>query len=247
MAGQSWPGAPAGYHGKVPARADFVAAGLPAAVLARWDKWLQQAMLASQQRLGAAWDACYRTAPPWRFVLAAGACGPLPLIGVLVPSMDAVGRCFPLMLARQAQGEADPLALLAGSGAWFAAAEAQALQALQGSFEPLRLGAHLPPVVAAAGWALRRGPVDRAGCWVPLPALSAAPAALRALAAAPPAGPCGFWCTAGAPHLGPGATLTAGLIPPEDFAVLLDGAWQRHGWSAAAPAEPEDAAWDRDS
>ncbi|MFC7556534.1 type VI secretion system-associated protein TagF [Pseudoroseomonas wenyumeiae] len=149
----SWPAAPAGFHGKVPARADFIAAGLPPAVLAGWDGWLQQALSASQARLGAAWEACYLAAPLWRFVLSGGVCGPLPLIGVLMPSMDAVGRCFPLMLGRQLDGKADLLALLVGSGAFFAAAEAQALRALEGGFDPLRLGERLPPP-----------PPPRAGC-----------------------------------------------------------------------------------
>ncbi|WP_147465045.1 type VI secretion system-associated protein TagF [Teichococcus wenyumeiae] len=244
----SWPAAPAGFHGKVPARADFIAAGLPPAVLAGWDSWLQQALSASQARLGAAWEACYLAAPLWRFVLSGGVCGPLPLIGVLMPSMDAVGRCFPLMLGRQLDGKADLLALLVGSGAFFAAAEAQALRALEGGFDPLRLGERLPPP-AAAPCRLPPRAVEGAGHWVPLPALSAAPAALAALAgapAAPPDGPYGLWCTTGAPHLAPGVALTQGLVPPAAFAALLDGAWPQHGWSVAAPARPDAAEWDRD-
>ncbi|MBO1073694.1 type VI secretion system-associated protein TagF [Roseomonas marmotae] len=244
----SWPAAPAGYHGKVPARSDFVGAGLPPAVIARWDDWLQQALAASQARLGAAWEDRYRAAPLWRFALTEGVCGPLPLIGVLMPSMDAVGRCFPLMLGRQIPAEADPLALLAGSGAWFAAAEARALRALDGGFDPLRLGERLPSP-AAAPCMLPPWEAGGAGHWLPLPALSAAPAALGEPAGpvTRPAGARGLWCTAGAPHLAPGVALTHGLVPPAAFAALLDGAWQRHGWSVAAPAAPEAAEWDRDA
>jgi type VI secretion system protein ImpM len=240
--------AASGYHGKVPARSDFIGAGLPPAVIACWDGWLQQALAASQRGLGTAWEARFCAAPPWRFALAAGACGPLPLIGVLMPSMDAVGRCFPLMLGQQIHREADPLALLAGSGAWFAAAEAQALRALGGGFDPRGLGERLPAPAAAACTLQSREP-GIAGHWVPLPALSAAPAVLGAPGrpVARPGRVRGLWCTTGAPHLAPGVALTHGLVSPTAFAALLDGDWQRHGWCVSAPAAPDAAAWDREA
>ena len=261
MRPRAWPAGPAGFHGKLPARADFIAGGLPPGVTARWDEWLQQALAASQARLGPGWAGRYRIAPPWRFALGAGGCGRLPLIGVLMPSMDAVGRCFPLLLARQIPDPAEPLALLAGSTAWFAAAEALALRALRPDFDPEALRGRLPGPVAAAialpaapargataSPAPQRGAMAPAGWWLPLPELSAAPAALAALPGARPgAAPAGLWCSAGAPGLPPGLALSAGLIPPTAFAALLDGDWPGHGWSVLLPPPAGPAEWDRDA
>ena len=47
-------------------------------------------------------------APIWRFALAPGVAGPLPMLGVMMPSVDRVGRQFPLTLAAP-MAEASPL------------------------------------------------------------------------------------------------------------------------------------------
>jgi type VI secretion system protein ImpM len=48
--------------------------------------------------LGDGWNACYLSAPIWRFTLPAGQAGPKSVLGVLMPSVDRVGRQFPLTL-----------------------------------------------------------------------------------------------------------------------------------------------------
>ena len=52
-------------------------------------------MAASRAALGDRWLDVYLTSPAWRFASAAGACGPAPVIGLMVPSVDRVGRYFP--------------------------------------------------------------------------------------------------------------------------------------------------------
>ncbi|QXI45055.1 type VI secretion system-associated protein TagF [Pseudomonas wayambapalatensis] len=54
---------------------------------------------ASRERLGAEWEQAYRCSPIWHFALAAGVCGEVAWAGVMMPSVDRVGRYFPLTLA----------------------------------------------------------------------------------------------------------------------------------------------------
>jgi type VI secretion system protein ImpM len=87
-----------GYYGKIAALGDFVRKGARPAFVDVWDPWLQAGFQASRNALGDGWMAAYESAPIWRFVFAGGVCGPVPRLGVMMPSMDAVGRCFPLTI-----------------------------------------------------------------------------------------------------------------------------------------------------
>jgi type VI secretion system protein ImpM len=90
----------AGLYGKLPARGDFVRAGLPRRFTDPWDDWLQSSLAAGRACLGDAFVPAWLEAPIWRFVLAAGLCGPDPALGLWMPSTDRAGRHFPLTFAR---------------------------------------------------------------------------------------------------------------------------------------------------
>lgn len=87
-----------GAFGKMPSVGDFFRQNAPPGFVTAWDAWLQRAMLTAGQALGAGWDAHYMSAPIWRFALSADQAGPQKVIGVLMPSVDRVGRRFPLTL-----------------------------------------------------------------------------------------------------------------------------------------------------
>lgn len=97
-----------GAFGKMPAVGDFFRFGVPPGFVTVWDDWIQRAMLVAQTMLGDGWDAHYMSAPIWRFCLSPGLAGPQKVIGVLMPSVDRVGRRFPLtlMAALQTPGAA---------------------------------------------------------------------------------------------------------------------------------------------
>tara|TARA_B100000768_G_scaffold181412_1_gene204302 strand:- start:10281 stop:10931 length:651 start_codon:yes stop_codon:yes gene_type:complete len=84
--------------GKLPVMADFLRINLSAPFVQVWDPWLQTVMRDAHSSLGDGWNACYLSAPIWRFTLPAGQAGPKPVLGVLMPSVDRVGRQFPLTL-----------------------------------------------------------------------------------------------------------------------------------------------------
>lgn len=87
-----------GAFGKIPAVGDFFRLNAPPGFVRVWDDWIQRAMLDAQTALGAAWNDAYMSAPIWRFSLSPGLAGPQKVLGVLMPSVDRVGRQFPLTL-----------------------------------------------------------------------------------------------------------------------------------------------------
>ncbi|MFN4266659.1 MAG: type VI secretion system-associated protein TagF [Aquabacterium sp.] len=89
-----------GWYGKVPALGDFTSRHLPESFVQRCDEWLSQGIHASRQQLGDRWLQTYLTAPVWRFAWAPGLAGPSWWMGVMMPSVDNVGRYFPLVVAQ---------------------------------------------------------------------------------------------------------------------------------------------------
>lgn len=88
-----------GAFGKMPALGDFFRLNLPRVFVDAWDGWLQAGIGTLRDRMGGAWDGCYLSAPIWRFSLPRGQVGDAAMVGVMMPSVDRVGRQFPLTLA----------------------------------------------------------------------------------------------------------------------------------------------------
>jgi len=141
--------ADAGLFGKLPARGDFVQLGLPGSFVRPWDAWLQQVMAASQERMGDAWLPAFLESPVWRFVLPAGMCGPGAALGLWMPSVDRVGRYFPLTLAAVVlPGGHVPRSDQAES--WLDACETAGRAALDEDATPDQVAQRLPPLAPDA-------------------------------------------------------------------------------------------------
>jgi type VI secretion system protein ImpM len=89
-----------GWFGKIASLGDFSARRLPQDFLARCDDWLSRGVQTSRQQLGEQWLNVYLSAPVWRFAWSPGIAGPTWWMGVLMPSVDSVGRYFPLIIAQ---------------------------------------------------------------------------------------------------------------------------------------------------
>lgn len=89
-----------GAFGKMPSLGDFFRLGLGPDFIDPWDRWLQASVTDARALLGGGFQAAYMSAPLWRFTLPPGLAGPLAMAGVLMASVDRVGRLFPLTLAR---------------------------------------------------------------------------------------------------------------------------------------------------
>jgi type VI secretion system protein ImpM len=113
----------AGWFGKIPALGDFVSRRLPEEFIEAWDEWLSEELFAAREKLGEDWLECYLKAPIWRFALMPGALDTRPWFGVLMPSVDRVGRQFPLTFAASFAPAAETL------GRWWSELIAVALRA----------------------------------------------------------------------------------------------------------------------
>ncbi|MEY4764013.1 MAG: hypothetical protein RI907_686 [Pseudomonadota bacterium] len=89
-----------GWFGKMAALGDFSARRLPPEFVQRCDEWLSRGVQASRQQLGEHWLPTYLRAPLWRFAWSPGIAGPQWWMGVMMPSVDNVGRYFPLLIAQ---------------------------------------------------------------------------------------------------------------------------------------------------
>jgi len=143
-----------GWFGKLPGMGDFAHRRLPESFRTVWDQWLQRGLARLRDR-HADWTAHYLEAPIWCFALGPQVAGERAWIGVLMPSVDGVGRYFPFTLAVELGEVSDSLQGEALSAAlhWWALGTQAALEGLEGDLDALRFDAVLGRlfVAAAAG------------------------------------------------------------------------------------------------
>ncbi|MET0251598.1 MAG: type VI secretion system-associated protein TagF [Novosphingobium sp.] len=88
--------------GKLPAHGDFLARGLAGDLREALDNWISAGVAGARTRFADHFEQRYFAAPPWHFV-DRGPDGQW-TGGALCPSVDGVGRKFPILLATPAPG-----------------------------------------------------------------------------------------------------------------------------------------------
>jgi type VI secretion system protein ImpM len=239
-----------GLFGKLPSHGDFLRRRASDAFVDAWDAWLRECLAESRTALGEGWLDIYLTSPAWRFVCAAGASGPAPVVGLMVPSVDRVGRFFPLTLVSVLPDDVSPIAAANGSTGFFDAAEQllidtlaseeidfpqfdEAVLQLAGTLESLTVP---PPVVLEAGAAAVVG--DGGGQAWQIPIGSSAELApvfeqLLSQRLSSIYSPLVIFWTEGSSIVEPSCLITKGLPAPATFGALLDGSWALNRWSVA--------------
>jgi len=212
-----------GFYGKMACRGDFVSRGLPQSFIQPWDQWLAAGIQASQQALGEGWLQAYLVSPLWRFVLAPGVCGPEAVVGVLMPSIDRVGRYFPLSVAQLLEPGVALAGIVGGADEWFEGVEAALLGTLAAEATFEHFTAALQPYRDAPsllqGARLTVGGLQR---------LNGTTSQGRALALAECA--CdgmSLWWGQGSERIAPGLLRSQGLPRSEQFAAFLLGSEAR--------------------
>lgn len=245
-----------GFYGKLPSHGDFLRGRVSDAFVTAWDAWLQECLPSSRAALGDRWLDVYLTSPVWRFACAPGLCGSGLAIGVMAPSVDRVGRYFPLTLIAELPTDVSLLSVATDAAAFFARAERLVVDTLEAdhvdfprfdagvvglSDELATVGLPQPVMLDRAAtavlteqseyWRLPIGSPDKLG---PIFAqlLSHQLAATYA--------PLTMWWTEGSFVVEPSCLVVKGLPDPEAFAALLDGAWAQYGWPSV-PARVERA------
>ena len=121
---------PFGLFGKLPQKRDFLSINLPTAVLNPFETWLQSAVTASRSEIGRNWENYYLVAPIWHFWLGKDILGTA-ITGSLMPSVDQVGRYFPLAIIYYAgPGETLVPPLVNPIEDWYAAIDERLLSVL---------------------------------------------------------------------------------------------------------------------
>jgi type VI secretion system protein ImpM len=236
-----------GLYGKLPSHGDFLRRRTSDAFVDVWDLWLQQCIAASRSALGDRWLDLYLTSPAWRFACAADVCGPATVLGLMVPSVDRVGRYFPLTIVAEAPRELGAFVAASQGAAFFTLAEQLLVDTLaeeeidfdrfDGRVQRLRESLadvlRQPPVVldptAAAllagpcetGWQMPLGSVEQfASVWSQL--VSHRLSDLYA--------PLSLWWTDGSAAVEPSCLVVNGLPHPTSFKTFLDGSWATERW-----------------
>jgi type VI secretion system protein ImpM len=235
-----------GFYGKLPSHGDFLRRRVSDAFVDTWDAWLRESLAASQTALGSRWLDVYLTSPAWRFACAAGACGPLPVIGVVAPSVDQVGRYFPLTLVAELSSEVNLVSAAWSAEGFFQRAEHLVIETLatervdfdrfdQGVMAlEQELGAvAVPPALVLDGEASAIL-TDTPRAWrMPLGASSDVRTAFEQLlwmhleAKYRPLVLC--W-TDGSAVVEPSCLIMKGLPEPSFYPALLEGSWATHRW-----------------
>ncbi len=132
------------WFGKLPGMGDFAQRRLSPYFVEVWDNWLQTG-LQSLRTERDDWLAYYLEAPLWFFALGPNVIGPNPWLGVLMPSVDAVGRYFPLTLAIELASQDNTSAeqALARIHSWWQRSAQAALTALEANLDAVRFDASL--------------------------------------------------------------------------------------------------------
>jgi type VI secretion system protein ImpM len=245
-----------GFYGKLPSHGDFLRRRVSDAFVDAWDAWLRECLSASRTALGPRWLDVYLTSPAWRFVCAAGACGPAPVIGVAAPSVDQVGRYFPLTLVAELPPEVS-LVTAASCGRFFEAAEQLVIETLateRVDFErfdqgTLALERALSPIAFPPELVLDPGAsailTDSPHAWqIPLATASDVTSAfeqLLSLHLEAKYRPLVLFWTEGSGVVEPSCLVLKGLPTPEMYPALLEGAWAAHRWRSVTARVSEDA------
>ncbi|CAH0990145.1 hypothetical protein SIN8267_00230 [Sinobacterium norvegicum] len=118
----------AGIFGKLPSHGDFVDRNLPVEFRNNWCQWLQHVLTVSREELQEQWLNHYLNSHSWRFALSEGVLDQNAWAGVIIPSVDSVGRYFPFAIAQQLVSNNIYSAI--NQSGWFDAIEAIAISAL---------------------------------------------------------------------------------------------------------------------
>ncbi|ROS00039.1 type VI secretion system protein ImpM [Sinobacterium caligoides] len=119
-----------GIYGKLPAHGDFIDRRLSHEFRTSWDCWLRRCIAVSREQLGEHWLPSYLNSPVWRFCLSSGVIDRHVWAGIVIPSVDSIGRYFPFSIVKEFPEATNCFELYYDLQEWYQATENIALQAL---------------------------------------------------------------------------------------------------------------------
>lgn len=226
-----------GLYGKLPAHGDFIFRNLNPEFITLWDEWLQHYISGSREQIGDSWLDIYLTSPIWRFVFSPGVIDEKVWAGLMMPSVDRVGRYFPISIVKPLAKSVSPVNVLTRHTAWFEQLEDQCLKALNDemdadgliqaasqidfqaldSYQPT---AHLG-VPGSMVFGLQSSIEDAMSTLLPYALNARLSAELSSF---------GLWQTSGSELVAPVMFCCQGLPALGSLASMLDGQWQKRNW-----------------
>ena len=225
-----------GLYGKLPAYGDFIFRNLNTSFITPWDEWLQHFISGSQEQMGDDWLDIYLTSPIWRFVLSPGVIDSNMWAGLIMPSVDRVGRYFPISLVKPVNSNITPVKFMLEQTQWFDALEAHCLSALDGSIDADDLIAQVNSLELSTSENYQ--PTFNLGEMGPMlfglgstetSMNDALPYLLNAALTSSLAS-FSIWQTSGSQLISPMLFTCQGLPPISGIASMLDGQWQQRDW-----------------
>lgn len=248
-----------GVYGKLPAHGDFIQRNLAPAFVREWDVWLQHFVAAAKEKIGGDWLELYLTSPIWRFAFSPGVIDEGRWAGILLPSVDRVGRYFPFTIAVQLPERQNPLEFMSFHTAWYGAVEELGLRALDSELalddlvqELAQVPLNPESVYAAADRLTEPAAMQIDMEFEEQSAASVYPGMLDAVLVKLLSS-YSIWSTTGSERVAPCVFSVQGLPAAGRLPAMLDGQWRQWGWAqpyrlpSAAVAEPPPGAASRTS
>jgi len=222
---------PCSLFGKLPSKRDFVALAVPPNVLGVWERWLQGGLSTSRFHLKDTWQQNYLRAPIWRFWLGPDICGGTTVAGAFMPSVDGVGRYFPLtVMACAPSPDVIPPPEIDPQDVWFEKVEQVLLSALEPNvrYEIVREGVDRLPWPNGEARApqpsrVMRLPDGTVFATADPGSLQSMLAALRVMDYARAYATTAFWWTVGGEDFPPLVLVSQRMPDPYLFATFLTG------------------------
>lgn len=220
-----------GLYGKIPAHGDFIDRQLPVGFIRSWDSWLQAALANSRERLGDQWVELYLTGSIWRFVLSSGAIDEQMWAGILMPSVDSVGRYFPLTIAAPLPQGTAAASFLEQNSEWFRHLESIAMAALTDGLNVEQMFTHLTQFPAPN---TPRVSISGQSSYFAAHADTSGSAMTRLLDRQLAANymSISLWQSVFQEPAACNVLLATGMPSVDQFTALIDDNWQHWGWEA---------------
>lgn len=233
-----------GLYGKLPSHGDFVSRDLPPAFINIWDEWLQRGLLSSQETLGDNWLEFYLTSPVWRFALSSGSVDQSSWAGVMIPSVDRVGRYYPFTLLSKMNADTVCFDVISSATDWFIQLENLALEGLDGHLNVEDLYYEMQKIPSLNVMKYRRSKstnsVNSVNTAFVLTHEEEAPSSVYGSLLdqiyRKDSQSYSLWHCQGSQYVNPSLLVAKGLPPSRCFTALIDGKWEAHNWLMPVPS-----------
>jgi len=226
-----------GIYGKLPMHGDFIHRNLPTTFITIWDEWLQLFVAGSKEQMGDDWLNIYLTSPIWRFVLSSGVVDEKHWAGIMLPSVDQVGRYYPFSVAMPLEPQINPLEFMTLNTHWYEQIEDLSLQALDDQFSVDELvdKASLIEFNSTMSYLKTGQLMDANALHINMQFAEKSPMSVYAhfldSLLLKTMNSYSMWATAGSERISPCLFNVQNLPSVSNIPAMMDGQWPHRGWS----------------